>query len=181
MIDVTATEAMSYRDAALASNAEAARLLGFMCQHGEPEHWPEMVLVWYLGDRRLAAKIGATSFSTPESRAEAIVTQKEIERIEAILVERGTRFVTPTMAVINRELARWQASHGRRPGGLFAHPGVVLHIRQHAAAEDIVMNELVVASYRGVPVYSSELLGAGRIIVAGDQSDFEAQARSHRG
>lgn len=164
-----------------ASNAEAARLLCFMAQHGPLEAWPPEVLMWYLGHRRIdLARLETPHFSSPGTREEIATMRREVARIEAALAAAGERFETTALRVINRELAAWQKRTGERPAYLFVNADVALHIKAHAAPDDIEVNELDLVSYRKVPVKCSPLVGPGRFLIASSDADFAARHARHQ-
>lgn len=161
------------------SNREAARLLCFMCQHGEPADWPPQVLAWYLGHRRidLARLEDARTFSTPQTREEAATIRREIVRIEEHLAAAGERFETTAMRAINTMLAKWQRDHGAKPGLLVLSAAVALHLKSHAPPDLITTNELTITAYRGVEVLVSPEVGMGRFLVCRDIAEFDRLQR----
>lgn len=158
----------------LDSDREAARLLCFMCQHGDPADWPPEVLSWYLGHRRLdLARLEDTrTFSTPQTREEAATVRRELVRVEEHLAAAGERFETTAIKRVNEMLAKWQRDHGSKPGLLVLSAGVALHLKNHAPSDWIVANELTIASYRGVEVLVSPEMGHGRFLVCRDVAEF---------
>lgn len=171
--------------AAKASAEEAARLLCFMVRHSDPINWPNEVLTWYLGHRRIDLERlnDPRHHSTPETRHEYTVAADEVERVEALLVARGVRFATAALHRINRELAKFQdraRTTEERACTLFMAADVALHIKQHAQPDDIELRELDLAAYRKVPVVVTDALLPGRFVIARDQADFDFMRRSGR-